>query len=171
MVRSSGCGTDRGVSPVIDVVLMVAITVLLAVSAGYVVFGMADETKETSPQVAITPTYNQTHGGVGPVLELEFVSGDTLEEKNVYFILQDAVVVDRATGGETPTEIDGNQIQSQVGSEVTAGATMEIDASAVDHSFGPDDYLDLSDATVRLVWDPASEDIQESETIWRWSKR
>lgn len=155
-------------SPVISVVLMVAITVILAATAGYVVFGMADETKAVAPQPAITATYDRTTDGDGQALELVFEGGDTLEEQNVYFVLQGAVAVDDS-GTESPTELDGNLIQNQIGSETTAGATMTIDADATTVDTGANEHLDLSDATLRLVWDPASADIQETETIWRWS--
>jgi len=147
---------------------MVAITVILAATAGYVVFGMADETKAVAPQPAITATYDRTTDGDGQALELVFEGGDTLEEQNVYFVLQGAVAVDDS-GTESPTELDGNLIQNQIGSETTAGATMTIDADATTVDTGANEHLDLSDATLRLVWDPASADIQETETIWRWS--
>jgi len=169
MVRGRLRRENRGVSPVISVVLLVAITVILAATAGYVVFGMADETKAVAPQPAITATYDRTTDGDGQALELVFEGGDTLEEQNVYFVLQGAVAVDDS-GSESPTELDGNLIQDQIGSETTAGATMTIDQTTVDHApFDSDELLDLSDATLRLVWDPASADIQETETIWRWS--
>jgi len=169
MVRGRLRRENRGVSPVISVVLLVAITVILAATAGYVVFGMADETKAVAPQPAITATYDRTTDGDGQALELVFEGGDTLEEQNVYFVLQGAVAVDDS-GSESPTELDGNLIQDQIGSETTAGATMTIDQTTVDHApFDSDEHLDLSDATLRLVWDPSSADIQETETIWRWS--
>ncbi|SFR96529.1 flagellin N-terminal-like domain-containing protein [Halomicrobium zhouii] len=170
MVRGRLRRENRGVSPVISVVLLVAITVILAATAGYVVFGLADETKAVAPQPAITATYDRTTDGDGQALELVFEGGDTLEEKNVYFVLQDAVAVN-PSGSDSAAEIDGNQIDAQIGSEIAAGATMTIDADAttVDTTSSPSEKLDLSDATLRLVWDPASADIQETETIWRWS--
>lgn len=172
MVGRGDYGGERGVSAVISVVLLVAITVLLAATAGYVVFGMADETKEVAPQPAITATYDRTTDGDGQALELVFDGGDTLEEQNVYFDLQGAVVANRSSGTETPTELDGNLIQNQIGSEMSAGATLTVDHATVDESpLDSAEYLDLSDATLRLVWDPASADIQETETIWRWSDR
>ncbi|MCU4802572.1 type IV pilin N-terminal domain-containing protein [Halobacteria archaeon HArc-gm2] len=168
MVRGRVRRETRGVSPVISVVLMVAITVILAATAGYVVFGMADETKAVAPQPAITATYDRTTDGDGQALELVFEGGDTLEEQNVYFVLQGAVAVN-PSGSNSAAEINGNQIDAQIGSETTAGATMTIDADATTVDTGANEHLDLSDATLRLVWDPASADIQETETIWRWS--
>jgi len=80
--------------------------VILAATAGYVVFRMADETKAVAPQPAITATYDRTTDGDGQALELVFEGGDTLEEQNVYFVLQGAVAVDDS-GSESPTELDG----------------------------------------------------------------
>lgn len=166
MMGSYGRGVGRGVSPVIGVVLIVAITVLLATTAGYLVFGFSEDTKEAAPQVAVTTTYDQRTSGDGQSLTIEFESGDTLEEKDVEFVLQNAVAVD-PSGSDSPAEISGTPIQSQAGSRVLAGDEIVIDATTT--TTGGGEYLDLSDATVRLVWDPASADVQQSETIWRWS--
>lgn len=169
MMSRCGRGADRGASPVIGVVLIVAITVVLATTAGYLVFGFSEDTEEPAPQAAITTTYDERTSGDGQSLTIEFESGDTLAEENVKFVLQDAVAVDHSSGSETPTEMDGDQLQSQMGSAVVAGEEMTIDASSTTVDTTNDEYLDLSDATVRLVWDPASTDVQQSETIWRWS--
>lgn len=169
MMGDRGRGADRGVSPVIGVVLIVAITVLLATTAGYLVFGFADDTSEKAPQIAITTTYDQRTSGDGQSLEIEFESGDTVAERDAKFVLQDAVTVHRPSGSESSAVIDGNQIQGQVGSEVAAGEEMVVDASSTTVDTTNDEYLDLSDATVRLVLDPASPDVQQSETIWRWT--
>lgn len=48
LLQSTGCD-DRAVSPVIGVILMVAITVILAAVIGTFVLGLGDQVQQTSP--------------------------------------------------------------------------------------------------------------------------
>ena len=69
---------ERAVSPVIGVILMVAITVILAAVIGAFVLGIGGETQET-PQASITLDNTSAteveirHGGGDTLLEDEFV--------------------------------------------------------------------------------------------------
>lgn len=167
MVGRRTSRVDRGVSSVIAVVLIVAVTVLLAATASYVVFGMGGDTEtETAPQVTVSATYDAQTSGDGQTLTLEFESGDSLDERNVSLELEGAVVA-YSTGVDQPTELKGNQIESQIGQEITPGDTLVINQTTTTDSGGA--HLDLSEATLRLVWNPGSGDSQESETIWSWS--
>jgi len=47
-------GDDKGVSPVIGVILMVAITVILAAVIGTFVLGLGDQVQDTAPQASFT---------------------------------------------------------------------------------------------------------------------
>ena len=49
-----GGDTDRAVSPVIGVILMVAITVILAAVIGTFVLGLGDEASNTTPQASLS---------------------------------------------------------------------------------------------------------------------
>jgi len=69
---------DRAVSPVIGVILMVAITVILAAVIGTFVLGLGDQVQESAPNAQIslnadssTPSVTATHNG-----------GDTFHEDN-----------------------------------------------------------------------------------------
>ena len=59
---------DRGVSPVIGVILMVAITVILAAVIGAFVLGLGDQASNTAPQASFNfdfddPNVTVTHSG------------------------------------------------------------------------------------------------------------
>ena len=64
---------DRAVSPVIGVILMVAITVILAAVIGAFVLGLGGDVDET-PQASLTFDLNDTNA-----IEIEHRGGDTLD--------------------------------------------------------------------------------------------
>jgi len=53
-----GCRSDRGVSPVIGVVLLVAIVVILAATISVSVLQFGGQTQEQAPSVGITAEYS-----------------------------------------------------------------------------------------------------------------
>ncbi|MFC6989311.1 type IV pilin [Haloplanus sp. GCM10025708] len=55
---------DRAVSPVIGVILMVAITVILAAVIGTFVLGLGQQVQQTTPQASFTFDYNSTNSSV-----------------------------------------------------------------------------------------------------------
>ncbi len=70
---------DRGVSPVIGVILMVAITVILAAVIGTFVLGLGDSL-EQAPQAQLDAEL--TNGDDSPV-QISHNGGDSLEENNI----------------------------------------------------------------------------------------
>ncbi len=58
---------DDAVSPVIGVILMVAITVILAAVIGTFVLGLGDQVGDTAPQASFSFDYNSTGGGAAKV--------------------------------------------------------------------------------------------------------
>jgi len=99
---------DRGVSPVIGVILMVAITVILAAVIGAFVLGLGESASETAPQASISfdfdgdaETANVTHDG-----------GDTLEN---------STTIVTVNGDERSTEDWAD------GGDITAGDTLDLD--------------------------------------------
>jgi len=84
---------DRAVSPVIGVILMVAIAVILAAVIGSFVLGLGDQLQTTSPQASIgfsqgTETIDDYDGTPGGSIDVTAVtvtheSGDQLEAANI----------------------------------------------------------------------------------------
>jgi flagellin-like protein len=68
---------ERGVSPVIGVILMVAITVILAAVIGTFVLGLGDQVSQTAPQATLSVEDYET-GGDGNVV-IAHNGGDTIE--------------------------------------------------------------------------------------------
>ena len=74
---------DRGVSPVIGVILMVAITVILAAVIGAFVLGLGDQASSTAPQASFQYDFEDksnvtiTHGG-----------GDDIQNSSLSFGIQ-----------------------------------------------------------------------------------
>jgi len=58
-----GEDSDRGVSPVIGVILMVAITVILAAVIASFVLGLGDQTDEVAPNVNFNGEFNDSTAG------------------------------------------------------------------------------------------------------------
>jgi len=70
---------ERAVSPVIGVILMVAITVILAAVIGTFVLGLGDQVSTTAPQAQFSFDYDDTAGEV----DVTHDGGDTIDGDNV----------------------------------------------------------------------------------------
>jgi flagellin-like protein len=70
---------NRGVATVIGVILMVAITVILAAVVATFVLGLGDQVSNTAPQATFTAEYNDTAGQ----LTVTHSSGATLQAGQV----------------------------------------------------------------------------------------
>ena len=122
---------DRAVSPVIGVILMVAITVILSAVIGAFVLGLGDQIQETTPNAQISITEVNTSEDT-----VTFVhnGGDTFHEDNTVEI---RVTADGAEVGTlTPADnfTDG---------EFRGGDQLTADNGGIDIT---------GDETIRVVW-------------------
>ncbi|MFC7021340.1 MULTISPECIES: type IV pilin N-terminal domain-containing protein [Haloarcula] len=103
---------DDAVSPVIGVILMVAITVILAAVIASFVLGLGDQAQQTTPQASFS--FDYTSGGP---LDVTHDGGDSIEAQELY--------------------IRGSNLNSQTGSwdsigsysptsEITAGNSLSL---------------------------------------------
>jgi flagellin-like protein len=125
---------DDAVSPVIGVILMVAITVILAAVIGTFVLGLGDQVQSTTPQTQFT--FDEASGS-NPDLTITHDGGDKVDAENI-----------NVTGSDSATEIDVDECQSTAGtnswpSELAAGDSCTITASG---------NLD-SGETIRVTWE------------------
>ncbi|MFQ3319124.1 MAG: flagellin-like protein [Natronomonas sp.] len=115
---------ERAVSPVIGVILMVAITVILAAVIGTFVLGLGDQVQETSPNAQW-----DWDGDAASDVEVTHESGDTVAPARL------------EVSGTGTTECSGagpwNGLNSE--SKITAGASCTITSAT-------------SGDTLRLVW-------------------
>jgi len=127
---------ERAVSPVIGVILMVAITVILAAVIASFVLGLGD-TDDPAPSISFS-TDEDTNANA---TEISITSGDSdADADNLEIIINgDEDVSNETTWGD---EIDGNDLGA--GSSVTIGGEE-------DNIVDADEMEDVTE--VQLIWD------------------
>ncbi|AKU08469.1 MULTISPECIES: type IV pilin [Haloferax] len=130
---------DRAVSPVIGVILMVAITVILAAVIGTFVLGLGDQVSETSPQASFSFDYDGSSA-----LTITHESGEQIPANQV------TVTGDFNDSGSAWTALGGSD-------PITAGGSAVVNDSS---GFSDGD-------TIRVVW--TSESGSSSSTLQKWT--
>src|SRR6056297_3233924 len=99
---------DRGVSPVIGVILMVAITVILAAVIGTFVLGLGDSLGDSQP----TAQLNAENSSTGAELVISHSGGDSINQADLEVVAY--------SGGAAVESSDlvtsANPVRTQVGS-------------------------------------------------------
>ena len=145
---------ERAVSPVIGVILMVAITVILAAVIGAFVLGLGGET-EASPQATLS---FQENFSAGDQFDIEHRGGDRIDFNDITVIVSDTDDdIDRATL-DTP----GTGSYGATNEEISTGdtTTITIDGESNDGTqtarvrllHQPSDSI-IRDGTVRIDFD------------------
>jgi len=120
---------DRGVSPVIGVILMVAITVILAAVIGAFVLGLGESASETTPQASISFDFQGTEN-----VTLAHEGGQSLANDSVTVTLNENEYNTSTWGGG--------------GDDISAGDEMDLWVAN-----GSEGSLDASTGdTVRVIW-------------------
>jgi flagellin-like protein len=130
-------GDDRAVSPVIGVILMVAITVILAAVIGTFVLGLGDQVQQTSPNAQWDWSYDGTD------LEITHEGGDTVDATTLSFSgngLASGPYEDIYDDGTTDLNSVDNAFQNE---QVSAGDSATLVAADISAN---------SNEEVRLVW-------------------
>ena len=161
---------DEAVSPVIGVILMVAITVILAAVIGTFVLGLGDQVQDTAPQASFNFDYTNTSAtSPGDSIAVTHDGGDSIPADQLNASVSGAAANDGGWSGVTFTgaATDGNLFDGS--SDVTAGSSDTIDND--DFYDGTDtvtdgETLDLSASTVRVVWTNSNGD--NSATLGEW---
>jgi flagellin-like protein len=112
---------SRAVSPVIGVILMVAITVILAAVIGTFVLGLGDSV-ESAPQASFSFDYDDS--GTNSEVTIRHRGGDTIDVSDIE-IRVDGATVDGGDYGFS----SGNGLTSLSNSQFNAGDTVVIDNS------------------------------------------
>jgi len=153
-------GQDRAVSPVIGVILVVAIVVILAAVVGAYATSFGDSGSEPMPNVRLDATYNDDLGAAnGEYLNVTMQGGDRAPLAKI-----DLAVSDATDGSGTPATLTGDPLAT-VGDEFVTRDRFSINATSFDTG-----NLELNDATVTLVWnpDPNSGERGQTQALWRW---
>jgi flagellin-like protein len=142
---------DNAVSPVIGVILMVAITVILAAVIGTFVLNLGGSVQNTSPQASFAFDYTQNPSADDEVT-VTHETGDTISsDSTLKVVLDNGTWVSGVTG--IPASTSGSS------STITVGST---DVSAGDSLTGTLDG-GWAGQTVRVTW--ASENGESSATL------
>lgn len=153
---------DRALTPVIGIILLVSITVLLAATTAAFVLGLEDDNLQGSaPTVAVDFDYDAS--GASDTLRVMHQTGGTLDPD------QTIVVVDEATctGGDNPNGRYEARADFGMSQGMAAGMGLTVEKSLAGGPSLCSGDLDLSGATVRLVWQ--SPDGRSSTTIKTWT--
>ena len=137
---------DDAVSPVIGVILMVAITVILAAVIGTFVLGLGENIEDTSPNAQFNTEFDENNAGnCDPT--------DGSSGSHVTFTHQSGPEIDAARLSFSSDGDDKNwQADCGGSTEVNAGESVDVTAN--------------SDKTIRLVW--TAEGGEQSDTLTTW---
>ncbi|WP_077067764.1 type IV pilin [Haloarcula rubripromontorii] len=132
---------DDAVSPVIGVILMVAITVILAAVIASFVLGLGDQAQQATPQASFSFDYE---GGEQRALTITHDGGDTISPNELYVRGSN---MDNNTGTGASNTGDWTSVGGSVNSdsEVTAGSSARLGDTA--DGGVPSDY------NVRVVYE------------------
>lgn len=146
---------DRAVSPVIGVILMVAITVILAAVIGTFVLGLGDQVQQTSPNAQFNFDFDNDAGN--EALEVTHDGGDGINTDEL-FLRGDVQV------NGTDFSWGANGVSDDV---VRAGTGVIVNTVDTDDTYQWDGGYQEGD-TVRVVWEDADSD--RSSTLRTWSQ-
>ena len=114
---------DDAVSPVIGVILMVAITVILAAVIASFVLGLGDQAGSVAPQASFTSDYDTSEEN----LTITHDSGDSIIASQVYFRGSDF----NQSGNETWANSSSNGYASVSGNKSGQGAVVAGDRATI----------------------------------------
>ncbi len=158
---------DRGASTVIAVVLMVAITVLLVAVVATFAIGFGDDVQQPGPNVVTTTEYDDRWIANGQYLNVSHEGGKTLDTALLRLDVNGAEAYDTASGNRQSATLKDDVIANQTGPEFTASETLVLDRRDFTVS-GSDltgsQQIDLSDATVRIIYEPP--DVERSTVLY-----
>jgi flagellin-like protein len=152
---------DEAVSPVIGVILMVAITVILAAVIGTFVLGLGDQVQSTSPQASFNFDFTDEDGSGQDELTVTHDGGDTIGDTQLY-LKSDASFDTNDDDGSTAdaaSTFTWDSLFSPSGDEVSAGTSGTVHADTNSDEF--------NSATFRVTW--SSSDGSNTATLGKWS--
>ena len=132
---------ERGVSPVIGVILMVAITVILAAVIGAFVLGLGDQVSTQAPQASIGFSFD----GNGNV-SLAHEGGDDITTSEIEVLVGGNVIYNGSDTAAYNANDSSPYVNDWNGSTISAGDTLKI----------APDGIGMNGEDVRVVWNNPS---------------
>jgi len=140
---------ERAVSPVIGVILMVAITVILAAVIGTFVLGLGDQVQNTTPQASFNFESSNMDGtddggSADDQVTITHESGDTLTQSNINVKIGSTFIYEQGTAKNGASGWDS-------GDSISAGDQLVYDEDGASETFS-------GEQTVRVIYDNPNSD-------------
>jgi flagellin-like protein len=160
-------GDERGVSPVIGVILMVAITVILAAVIGSFVLGLGQNTQK-APQASLTISDNENEfstGGTGSAFDIRHDSGDPLRFDEFRILVRDADTNEILVKYEDATFLAGSSFGAaglNGAGAPAAGSRMQVGDVLTISDTGSGGFAESQKYRVLIVHKPSDQTIAAS---------
>ena len=138
MTRKQFRTDESAVSPVIGVILMVAITVILAAVIGTFVLGLGDQVSDTTPQASFNFEFHDNRN-----VTITHEGGDSIANSSLDVVVASTTAYD--DGSRESNFQEGTAIWN---SEVSAGDSLQLWQSSTGTEFNGE--------TIRIVWQSSS---------------
>ncbi|WP_308220119.1 type IV pilin N-terminal domain-containing protein [Halorientalis marina] len=149
-------------SPVIGVILMVAITVILAAVIATFVLGLGEQVSSTAPQASFTFEYNAGSSDTGP-LTITHDGGDSVKATELYVRGQNGGSGDSIN--DAWADYLGTSNTGLTDTQVTASGSIGSESAVV-----AGDFVELtgvnSDAKFRMIYNPAQGESTATLSTW-----
>lgn len=167
---------DRAVSPVIGVILMVAITVILAAVIGTFVLGLGDSISTSAPQATLSVSASPAD-----TITIEHNGGDALHSDRTRVIVTSSSsgtsTFEPESGGDTVMSVGGQSTIDLGGTTASTGgtdslywngdgsgtATSSVDGTATSGNNAADEFASGDVITVKLIDTESQKVIYETE--------
>lgn len=162
---------SRAVSQVVGIALLIAIVVLLVGAVGTYLTGFSGELDEPPPRFAPSVKYNDSYVGNAQSLTVTHQSGSVIPTDDIRLRIRDATVHDPSNPtARTRAVYQGDALENQLGQNFTADETFVVNKTSFrkpnGDPLGSNEYLNLSEAEVRMVW--SSADGTRTSIIFEW---
>jgi flagellin-like protein len=146
------CTGERAVSPVIGVIMMVAVIVILASVTSVVVFNLGDGGQPPSPQVSVSDKL--VDDGSEKTIAVTLESGQSVNTDQLYVTGSKEIDIGGAPGSSTPA--DQSYASSQEAFTESAGSNPPQVGIGPEWDAGETIYLDpvgnAPGTTIRIYW-------------------
>jgi FlaG/FlaF family flagellin (archaellin) len=137
---------------------MVAITVLLVAVVATYALGFGGDVREPAPRLVTSTDYDDALDANGQYLNVSLDGGEVVETDDLYLDVNGAESYDTATNSRQTATVEDDVLADQVGTEWEVTETVVLDRRNFTDAGGDltgDTQVDLSDATVRIVYAPS----------------
>lgn len=150
---------ERAVSPVIGVILMVAITVILAAVIASFVLGLGDQ-GEPAPNPTIDSDFSQQ------VLDFSITGGDDFDA--TVASIEGEMTVNDASGNSQDISVSVSDITSDTDGVEDSGPQINYDGTGSDEATAGTEFsfetdgsnVQIEEWEIELIWNPSDQDSQ-----------